>query len=250
MRSRLPVAAIAVPGFIVLSLTCVLTARQVGPAAVPTPFVTGPIPATARVGDPSHGYRFFSTTVDLASHRYVEQEFFFEGTANRYDIPAPDDVTATATVSGGEPVQNPDDRSPAGVATALQRHRLDGVAERDRRVRAGCRLGDLVEHIVRRGYAWIGVSAQRVGVHQAMTGLKAWSPVRYGTLDVTKSGTITDDALCYDIYSQAARAVRHPSGVDPMGGLAVKRMFAIGVSQGAARLVGYLQPHSSAGRGV
>ena len=103
MRWSTWVVAIAVPGFIVLSLSCILTARQVGRAAVPTPIVTGPIPATARVGDPSHGYRFLSTTVDLASHRYVEVEFFLEGTANRYNLPAPEDVTATATVSGSDP---------------------------------------------------------------------------------------------------------------------------------------------------
>ncbi|WP_366246661.1 alpha/beta hydrolase domain-containing protein, partial [Cellulosimicrobium cellulans] len=36
------------------------------------------------------------------------------------------------------------------------------------------------EHLVREGYAWVGVSAQRAGVHSA-TGLRAWSPERYGS---------------------------------------------------------------------
>ncbi len=41
------------------------------------------------------------------------------------------------------------------------------------------------EHLIRRGYVWVGVSAQMVGVHFPNTGLRAWSPTRYGTLDVT-----------------------------------------------------------------
>lgn len=93
------------------------------------------------------------------------------------------------------------------------------------------------DNIIRRGYAWVGVSAQRVGVHQPVTGLKAWSPNRYGALDVTQGGAILDDALSYDIFSQAAQAVRSPMGVDPMGGLHVEQVFASGGSQSAARLV-------------
>jgi hypothetical protein len=95
------------------------------------------------------------------------------------------------------------------------------------------------DHIIRRGYAWIGVSAQQAGIHAPATGLKAWSPIRYGTLDVTQGGTILDDALSYDIFAQAAQAVRSPKGVDPMGALHVERVFAIGVSGSATRLVMY-----------
>jgi hypothetical protein len=47
--------------------------------SVPNPNVIGPIPANAQPGDPSHDYPFFSTAVDLASHGYIEEEFFFEG---------------------------------------------------------------------------------------------------------------------------------------------------------------------------
>src|SRR4029450_10366304 len=59
--------------------------------AVPNPTVTGPIPANASPDDPSHAYPFFSFAPQLAAlkgpPRYVEEEFFFEGTANRYTIP-------------------------------------------------------------------------------------------------------------------------------------------------------------------
>src|SRR5262249_13671272 len=59
--------------------------------AVPNPTVTGRIAAHAPPGDPSHDYPFFSFAPQLAAlkgpHDYVEEEFFFEGTANRYTIP-------------------------------------------------------------------------------------------------------------------------------------------------------------------
>ena len=74
------------------------------------------------------------------------------------------------------------------------------------------------EEILRAGFAWVGVSAQRVGVNY----LKTWSPTRYGTLDVTEGGTITNDALAWDVYSQALQAIRRPAGVDPLGGLKVQ----------------------------
>jgi hypothetical protein len=56
---------------------------------------------------------------------------------------------------------------------------------------------------------------------------------------VTQGGSILDDSLCYDILSQAAQAVRKPAGVDPMGGLAVRLVLALGVSQSANRLSVY-----------
>ena len=51
------------------------------------------------------------------------------------------------------------------------------------------------EHFMRSGYAWVGVSAQRAGVDF----MRAWS-ARYASLDVTQGGSITNDALSYDIY--------------------------------------------------
>src|SRR5579863_6314706 len=55
--------------------------------AAPNPTVTGPVPATSPVGDPSHQYPFYSALEDLKGRGYVEQEFFVEGTANQYKTP-------------------------------------------------------------------------------------------------------------------------------------------------------------------
>jgi hypothetical protein len=87
-------------------------------------------------------------------------------------------------------------------------------------------------HLMRRGYAWIGVSAFRASVHTPVTGLEAWSPARYGALDVPAVGADVN-ALSFDIFSQAGQAVKAPAGIDPMGGLNVERIFAAGASLSA-----------------
>src|SRR5207302_2000192 len=94
------------------------------------------------------------------------------------------------------------------------------------------------EHLVRSGYAWAGVSDQRAGVNS----LKEWSPARYGELDVTDGGKVTDDSLSYDVFTAAALAIRGKANADVMGGLKAARLIAIGHSQSAGRL--YIYFHS------
>ncbi|GAB3426870.1 alpha/beta hydrolase domain-containing protein [Flindersiella endophytica] len=84
------------------------------------------------------------------------------------------------------------------------------------------------------GYTWVGVSAQRNGVNSA-TGLRAWSPNRYGSLDLTAGGSVTDDSLSYDVFSQAAIALR--SGA--IAGFRPRDLIATGQSQSASRLATY-----------
>jgi hypothetical protein len=235
----------------VLAATCVAFLGATGPyaasaelvAAVANPTVMGPIPATATPGAPSHEYPFFSTTVDLESRGYIEEEYFFEGTASRFDIPVnltyANTPTATANVIGtGLPyrtrliVRRPASPMIFNGTVFMEWQNVTFGYDID----AGWLQSS--EHIIRRGYAWIAVSAQRVAVHGA-NGLRAWSPARYGSLDLTAGGTVTDDSLAYDIFSQAAQAIRNPTGADPMGGLTVKNLIAVGISQAAIRLVAY-----------
>ena len=67
-----------------------------------------------------------------------------------------------------------------------------------------------------------------VGVHGAPVdpqGLLAWDPERYGSL------SIPSDDYSFDIFTQAASVVgpdRADHGVDPMGGLEVRRLIAEG----------------------
>src|SRR5258705_2757200 len=48
------------------------------------------------------------------------------------------------------------------------------------------------------------------------------------------------DAYSYDIFSQAAQAIRHPGTVNPLSGLRVRHVIATGRSQSAFRLVTYI----------
>jgi hypothetical protein len=95
--------------------------------------------------------------------------------------------------------------------------------------------------LIRDGFAWVGVSAQYVGVEGGpgivpgpSQPLKTANPARYGSLDHP------GDSFSYDIFSQAARAIRVPSGPNPLGDLELERVIATGHSQSAFRLVTYI----------
>jgi hypothetical protein len=212
---------------------------------VPNPTVTGPIPENAPAGDPSHEYTFFTSEI-VDSFGYVEEEFFIEGTANVYDTPP---LATGSILSSDHPY-----KTRIVVRRPVKPQRFNGTVILEwQNVTAGYDIdaswvGGSDEHFMREGYVWVGVSAQRVGVHQAFTGLRDWSPVRYGSLDVTDGGTILDDGLSYDIFSQAGQAVMNPVGVDPLSGLQPERILASGASQSAGRLVIYynsIQPLAS-----
>ncbi|WP_203699765.1 alpha/beta hydrolase domain-containing protein [Asanoa iriomotensis] len=200
------------------------------------PVVSGPVAATTPVGDPGHGYPFLATDVDLAAAGYVEEEFLISGSATRYATSG----TATATaVSTGHPyttrivVRRPVAAKAFNGVVVAEWYNVSNQWDQE------VDWFQSHEHFLRAGYAWVGVSAQRAGVHSA-TGLKAWSPQRYGALDVTAGGTINDDSLSYDIFSQAVQAVRAPAAVDPLGTLPAPSMvIATGHSQSAGRLANY-----------
>ena len=88
----------------------------------------------------------------------------------------------------------------------------------------------------REGYAWVGVSAQRVGIDG---GGPFGPPLK--TVDSEHYGSLSHpgDSFAYDIFSQAAQAVRRPVGLDPMEGLKVERMIAVGQSQASFHLTSY-----------
>jgi hypothetical protein len=202
-------------------------------ADVPPPAVAGPITGP---GSPS----IDSTTLDLAAYGYVEEEFFVSGTAMRYgsDVPLSSDGKWTAL---------PRDR--AAYTTRLlvrrpaTRARFDGtVLVEWLNVSAGFDgTPDWTwphTMLLRDGWAWVGVSAQYVGVSGGPPlnrgrALKEVSPVRYEPLHHP------GDSFSYDIFSQAGAAVR-ASATTLLGGLRPKRVIAAGESQSAYRLVTYV----------
>lgn len=223
--------ALALAGVLVLAGTA-LPAN----AAVPDPVVTGPVPTTTASGDPAHGYPFLATDYDLAARGYVEEEFFVEGEATRYQA---DGVTDATVLSTGHAfrtrvvVRRPVDPATFNGTVIAEWYNVSNQWDQE------VDWFQTHEHLVREGYAWVGVSAQRAGVHSP-TGLRAWSPERYGTLDLTDGGTVTDDTLSWDVFSQAVAAVRDPAGTAPLGPLEAERVVATGHSQSAGRLWSYV----------
>lgn len=226
-----PVSRIVVACLIAVAVA--VGASRSGAAAVPAPAVTGPVKTPVAIGDPSHDYPYSSTIDDLATYSYVEEEYFTEGTANRYTTPA----MATGTiVDSGHPYKT---RVMVRRPSAAARFNGTVVVEWIN-VTPGHDLDidwlQAHDYWMRTGFAWVGVSAQRVGVEA----LKVWNAKRYGTLDVTDRGTITNDDLSYDIFAQVAQAIRHPSSVNLLPGFRVERVFATGHSQSAGRLATYV----------
>ncbi|MEH6583562.1 MAG: alpha/beta hydrolase domain-containing protein, partial [Halioglobus sp.] len=106
--------------------------------------------------------------------------------------------------------------------------------------------------IFRQGYAWVGVSAQFVGVYGregalVPFNLKSYDPERYAALEHP------GDSFSFDIFSQVAQAARHPGTLDLLDGLEAQRIIATGQSQSASRLVTYvnaIQPRYQAYDGI
>lgn len=202
----------------------------------------GPIPSVS-AGDPSRNYPFFSTTADLGRYDYQELEYFFEGVADQYDTPA--QATGKVLSRGHRFKTRLLVRKPRNAS------RFNGtVIVEWNNVTAGRDLDidwfQSHDYFMRAGYAWVGVSAQRVGVGA----LKAWNAERYGTLDVTDGGRVDNDALSYFIFAGVGRAARGTKVAALMPELRVQRVFATGHSQSASRLANYVNSVDPLHQGV
>ncbi|MDM0028408.1 alpha/beta hydrolase domain-containing protein [Variovorax saccharolyticus] len=228
-----------------LRRACVATAMSIVASAafavVPTPVVQGPIPSDP--SSPSRNYTFFATDLDLKARGYVEEEYFFSGTANTYD----------ATFSGGigaRPTASPT----ANIVTAGNPYTTRMVVRRP--AHPGKFNGVVVvewinatsnydvealwfrahEFFLRDGYTWVGISAQSGPITNPTLGLKQFSPARYASLDLTAAGKFpSGDPLGYDVFAQGVQAVRHAGVLGPLS-KHVRKVVGAGVSQSAGRL--------------
>jgi Alpha/beta hydrolase domain len=198
------------------------------------PYVTAP-PADGR-----HGYPFGLSLIDLGAHGYRADEYFLEGDATRYRPAAGTELGFDGRWSA-EPAGTRPYRTRVLVYRPVDPDRFNGtVVLHWNNVSAGYELfsGDTPE-LLEGGFAFAGVTTQRVGVHGLPTapqGLQAWDPERYGSLSIASD----DDS--FDIFTQAARAVGpdRDRTTDPLGGLDVRRVIAMGSSQSAGRLGAYV----------
>ncbi|MDQ6695830.1 MAG: alpha/beta hydrolase domain-containing protein, partial [Actinomycetota bacterium] len=167
---------------------------------------------------------------DLAAQGYVEHEFRLSGVASSYS------PIGTLGVDGHWKAKR---ATQAGYTTRLFVRRPADPAKFNGtvivewlNVSAGFDTDATFlqshDEQFREGYAYVGVSVQKRGVDTLR------SADRYK--DLFHPG----DAYSYDIFTQAARALRGHKGVDPLAGLAPRRLIAAGESQSAARMVTYI----------
>jgi Alpha/beta hydrolase domain len=163
--------------------------------------VTGPVTGGRR------GWPFSLPLTDLESVGYVAEEFFLDGAAAAYEAQPGADLTVDGNWRFRQSRTAPF-RTRVLVVRPLDMARFNGVVHVNwQNVTAGFELGtaDFESDQLLDGYAWVGVSAQRVGVHGLPGGeqfaLGGWDPKRYGTLNHP------GDHFSFDIYTQAARAI-------------------------------------------
>jgi hypothetical protein len=175
---------------------------------------------------------------DLASLDYVEEEFLLEGQASSYALVGERtaDGEWRARVEAQTPfvsrivIHRPRDAGRFSGTVMVEWNNVSGGVD-------GSPDWTLLHRqLIRAGHAWVGVTAQKVGVDGGgfveSLHLKKANPERYAVLNHP------GDAWSYDIFSQAGAALRGPNG--PLGPLEPKRLIAAGESQSAAFLVAYV----------
>ncbi|MEU0467704.1 alpha/beta hydrolase domain-containing protein [Amycolatopsis sp. NPDC006131] len=204
------------------------------------------LPATAAAANPtittppagSRGFPFLAAAEDLGSFGYTESEFFISGTATAY---AKSGLWTSSGRWDVRPTTQAAYRTRLLVRRPSDPARFNGtVVVEWLNVSAQLELSPdywfMRDELLRRGYAWVGVSAQSVGVNGGLgdiAGLRGWDPARYGSL------VHPGDAYSYDIFSQAGQALRTPNGPDPLGGLEIRTLLADGESQSAGFMTTY-----------
>ena len=214
--------------------------------------LTGPI-TTGHVIEP-----LFAHPLDLAASGYVEQQFFASGTATAF---TPRPTQAVVTGRSHRPRSAPYETrilAPAGGSRPVQRNRRRRVDERDcRRVRR--RLAVPQSSLGRNGYAWVGVSAQRVGVDggRALVGVPSGAGPGGGGLVVAapaRTARSTIPATSTRSTSSPRSATRSEPQTKPaLGGLRPRHVVAAGESQSAAYLTTFadaVQPRTHTFDGV
>jgi hypothetical protein len=185
---------------------------------------------------------FGHAAFDLATVGYAQSEFFIEGTASAHTPldPLTNDGRwniapfSPATYKTRMVVNRPIDPHDFNGSVVVEWFNVSGGVD------ASPDWQHMHTELIRKGYVWVGVSAQSVGLNQlkcpAMSPPAcpaAGDPARYVSL------VHPGDSHSYDIYSQAGQAVRDRADL-VLGGLKPRRVIAAGESQSAGRLTTYI----------
>ena len=195
--------------------------------ALPGVTVTGPIP----VGSPTFNNTLYGTSFNLSKVGYEKSQFFLSGTAHSYVPAQPLTSDGKWKITTGASASY---KTRIAVYRPINPKRFNGtVVVEWLNVSGGTDDAPdwTLSHneLVRDGFAWVGVSAQQVGVDAA----KSTDPAEYSSL------SHPGDSFSYDIFSQAGQAVRDDSAMI-LAGLKPHTLIAAGESQSAGRLMTYI----------
>ena len=174
-----------------------------------------PVPTLSTPPAGVHGHAMWDSWYDLRPFGYREQELFVSGTAT-----AADGTTAPYTTR-------------IIVTRPVSASRFNGTVVLDW-VNVTAQFENAVDTmearqmLMREGFAYVHVSAQKAGLCCSPLTPQVWDPVRYAAIDHP------GDQYSNDILSQVARAVRSKVG------LKVRTVLAVGQSQSASKLYDYV----------
>jgi len=205
-------------------------------AAVPDATIYGPIETEPH---PSLNSIYSASAIELARNGYIEEEYFIEGTANRYSNP---EMENAEILDSGHRyrtrliVRRPQSAEQFNGIVVVEWINVTGGPDKD------IDWWQSGAHFVRNGYAFVVVSVQQMGIDT----MQEWSPNRYSSLDTTHDGMVSRDTSSYDIFSAVAKSINRVGEstgvgqVDILGGLKAEQILATGHSQSASRLAIYL----------
>ena len=177
---------------------------------------------------------------DIAGVGYRAQEFFVAGSASSYTPARPLDpdgqwhVTAshTADYTTRVVVLTPSDPAEFNGTVLVEWLNVSGGID------APAVWMMAHREVIRAGYAYVMVSAQKVGVDGGVSllgldmSLKSQHPKRYAAL------SHPGDAFAYDMFTQAGNLVRETGGI--LAELSAEHVVAVGESQSAMFLTSYI----------
>jgi hypothetical protein len=171
-----------------------------------------------------------SAPYDPAGAGYVEEEYFLSGVAKTYADPS-----TNAPYKIRMLVYRPT-KSTAFNGTALvEWENVTGQVPGGHPMFAW-----LDRYAIENGYVFVQVAAQATPIPAGIAGHGelghvAFDPQRYGSL------RHPGDAYSHDIYSQAMKSLTERFGANPVGGLNVQRVIAMGNSQSSSLLTSYIE---------
>jgi hypothetical protein len=219
----------------------------------------GPAAHVAEVLEGGDGTILASATSGRLPDDWVEEERMAAGTAASYraDGDLPEDGRFDLAEAGSAEyrtrvvVRRPERPEDFNGTVVVEWLNVSGGLD------AGPDYSFMADELHRGGYAWVGVSAQHIGIEGGPVavsvrgagstpgqGLKRLDPERYG--DLSHPG----DAFAYDIYTQVGRAVR---AGEVVGDLEPERVLAVGESQSGFMLTTYadgVQPRARVFDGI